>query len=182
LPLFIKAPTIIFFCPVRPNVAMDDQAQNLIWIRGWMAGLRWRTGRDVCPRPHSAGFPNTTETGSIIDGGYGRPLVPTLFDGAGWFTLDDNGRTPLHPRSRASSGAGYGVFRRRKRLFSAKPSRSKRATLRVLIQYRNQLAGRSARVLGLSRGQEHDQHLPARVAPTTTADVAVVRVRVSQNQ
>jgi serine/threonine protein phosphatase 1 len=34
-----------------------------------------------------------------IDGGagYGRPLVPTLFDGAGWFTLDDNGRTPLHP-------------------------------------------------------------------------------------
>jgi hypothetical protein len=38
---------------------------------------------------------STTETGSILTVAVqGRPLVPTLFDGAGWFTLDDNGRTP----------------------------------------------------------------------------------------
>ena len=102
LPLFLKAPRdhIFVHAGIRPNVPMDDQAQSdLIWIRdGWLdyggdldaMYVHGHTARD---------FPQHHGNRINIDGGvgYGRPLVPTLFNDAGWFTLDDNGRTPLLP-------------------------------------------------------------------------------------
>lgn len=85
---------------IKPGVPLRDQTQSdLIWIRdGWLdhtAPLDF-----MFVHGHTAlDFPQHHGNRINIDGGagYGRPLVPTGFDGTGWFTLDETGRTPLVP-------------------------------------------------------------------------------------
>jgi hypothetical protein len=47
-------------------------------------------------------------------------LVPTLFDGAGWFTLDDTAARHCTLDRARHPVPGMAVFRRRKRLFKRK--------------------------------------------------------------
>jgi serine/threonine protein phosphatase 1 len=102
LPLFIKAPHnhIFVHAGIRPEVALEKQTQSdLIWIRdGWLDHTDQLDA--VYVHGHTAlEFPKHHGNRINIDGGagYGRPLVPTIFDGRDWFTLDDTGRTPLRP-------------------------------------------------------------------------------------
>ncbi|MCF2871657.1 metallophosphoesterase [Octadecabacter sp. G9-8] len=102
LPLYLDAPDGHRFvhAGIRPNVAMADQTRSdLIWIRdGW---LDYTADLDAMyVHGHTAlDFPQHHGNRINLDGGagYGRPLVPAVYDGTGWFTLDEAGRAPLRP-------------------------------------------------------------------------------------
>lgn len=101
-PLYHDAPDNhrVVHAGIRPGVAINDQTRSdLVWIRdGW---LEFEGPLDkMYVHGHTAlDFPQHHGNRINIDGGaaYGRNLVPTVYDGSGWFTLDDNGRTPLTP-------------------------------------------------------------------------------------
>lgn len=102
LPLFAKAPWNHMFvhAGIRPGVPLHDQAQSdLLWIRdSW---LDHEGALDVLyVHGHTAlDFPKHHGNRINLDGGagYGRPLVPCGFDGESWFTLNEDGRSPLTP-------------------------------------------------------------------------------------
>lgn len=102
LPLYIDAYANHRFvhAGIKPGVAIDDQTRSdLVWIRdGW---LDFEDPLDkIYVHGHTAlDFPKHHGNRINIDGGaaYGRDLVPTVFEAGRWFTLDDDGRTPLVP-------------------------------------------------------------------------------------
>ncbi len=83
---------------IRPGVAIEDQIEDdLIWIRdGWLDndddhGVMVVHGHTALDMPEHFGNRIDLDGGA----GYGRPLVPAVYDEGQWFTLDDDGRTPL---------------------------------------------------------------------------------------
>ena len=87
---------------IRPGVALADQVEDdLIWIRdGWLTntedhGMMIVHGHTALDQPEHLGNRIDLDGGA----GYGRPLVPAVLDDGQWFTLGDDGRTPLRPRS-----------------------------------------------------------------------------------
>ena len=102
LPLYLDAPEghRIVHAGIRPGVAMSAQSRSdLIWIRdGWL-DHDGPLDRMYIHGHTALEFPQHHGNRINIDGGaaYGRPVVPTVFDGKGWFTLDEYGRTPLVP-------------------------------------------------------------------------------------
>lgn len=102
LPLYIDAPHNHRFvhAGIKPGVAIDDQTRSdLIWIRdGWLDHDGPLDKMYV--HGHTAlSFPKHHGNRINLDGGAGRggTLVPAVFDGRDWFTLDEAGRTPLRP-------------------------------------------------------------------------------------
>jgi len=94
-------PHLFVHAGIRPGVPLTDQVEDdLIWIRDGFLDHDGDFGALVV-HGHTA-LDRPTHFGNRIDldggAGYGRPLVPALFDGTDWFTLHDDGRHPLRPR------------------------------------------------------------------------------------
>lgn len=101
-PLFLKAPhdMIVVHAGIRPGVPLSDQAQSdLLWIREDWLDYDARLDHLYVHGHTALDFPQHHGNRINIDGGagHGRALVPVVRDGADWFTLDENGRTPLVP-------------------------------------------------------------------------------------
>lgn len=102
LPLYIEGPDNHLFvhAGIRPGVALEDQAKDdLVWIRdGWLdyeGDLDYMVvhGHTAIDAPEHYGNRINLDAGA----GRGRTLVPAVYDDGAWFTLDENGRTPLTP-------------------------------------------------------------------------------------
>ncbi len=100
LPLCAQAPDehIFVHAGIRPGVALDEQTRrDMIWIReGWIdydgpLDSTYVHGHTALDFPQHHGKRINLDGGA----GYGRPLVPAVYDDGRWFTLDDHGRTPL---------------------------------------------------------------------------------------
>jgi serine/threonine protein phosphatase 1 len=95
-----EGPHLFVHAGLRPGVPLADQVEDdLIWIRDGFLDHDGDFGALVI-HGHTA-LDRPTHFGNRIDldggAGYGRPLVPALFDGSRWFTLHDDGRRPLTP-------------------------------------------------------------------------------------
>ncbi|RBI73941.1 serine/threonine protein phosphatase [Roseovarius sp. TE539] len=85
---------------IAPGVALDHQAKDdLIWIRepflSWRGPHPWLVVHGHTPLHHPAHFGNRVD----LDGGagFGRPLVPAVFEGTDCCLLTKDGRIPLRP-------------------------------------------------------------------------------------
>jgi serine/threonine protein phosphatase 1 len=85
---------------IRPGVALVEQdEEDLIWIRkGWLEderdhGVLVVHGHTALDTPQHHGNRVNIDGGA----GYGRPLVPVVFDGGQAFTLTEGGRIALNP-------------------------------------------------------------------------------------
>lgn len=101
LPLTVQTEDLIFVhAGLRPNVALADQdIEDLLWIRDGFLETNHDFGRLVV-HGHTA-LDHPTHFGNRIDidggAGYGRPLVPVVFEGRDCWTLTTTGRVPLTP-------------------------------------------------------------------------------------
>ena len=86
---------------IRPGVPLDAQSEeDLIWIRdGWLDDTRDH-GRLVVHGHTALDHPQHHGNRVNLDGGagYGRTLVPAVFEGRDVWTLADKGRVPLVPK------------------------------------------------------------------------------------
>ena len=100
-PLWFETDELIFVhAGIRPNVAMEDQIEDdLIWIR--VGCLDHEAPFEKLVLHGHTALDASTHLGNRIDldggAGYGRPLVPAVFEGTTCFTLTDEGRVPLLP-------------------------------------------------------------------------------------
>lgn len=95
-----RAGHVFVHAGIRPGVPLHDQIEDdLIWIReGWLEDSRDHGGMVV--HGHTAlDYPEHHGNRINLDGGagYGRPLVPAVFDGENWHTLSESGRCLLWP-------------------------------------------------------------------------------------
>ena len=101
LPLSYETDDLIFVhAGLRPNVAFADQdPEDLIWIRDGFMDSTFDFGRIVVHGHTALDAPKHFGNHIDLDGGagYGRPLVPAVFDGRSCWTLTPNGRVPLEP-------------------------------------------------------------------------------------
>ena len=101
LPLTHTADELLFVhAGIRPGIPIADQAHaDLIWIRdGWLDDTRDHGplivhGHTALDHPAHHGNRVNLDGGA----GYGRPLVPAVFEGRDVWTLTDKGRVPLTP-------------------------------------------------------------------------------------
>jgi len=101
LPLYHETDDLLFVhAGIKPGVAMPDQdPQDLIWIRGgWLDDTRDH-GKLVVHGHTALDTPKHEGNRVNIDGGagYGRPLVPVVFEGRDAWNLTPDGRVPLRP-------------------------------------------------------------------------------------
>lgn len=85
---------------LRPGMPVEDQAEDdLIWIRdGWLDDTRDHA--EMVVHGHTAlEYPRHEGNRINLDGGtgYGRALVPAVFDGIDWYLLTQSGRKMLEP-------------------------------------------------------------------------------------
>ena len=101
LPMTLATQDLIFVhAGLRPDVALDDQdIEDMLWIRDGFLDNNFDFGRLVV-HGHTA-LETPTHFGNRIDidagAGYGRPLVPVVFEGRACWALDATGRTPVTP-------------------------------------------------------------------------------------
>lgn len=101
LPTSHRAQGLIFaHAGIMPGVALADQQEDdLIWIREPFLsdprdhGALVVHGHTALDRPEHCGNRVNLDGGA----GYGRPLVPAVFDGGMCHVLNDRGRWPLRP-------------------------------------------------------------------------------------
>jgi serine/threonine protein phosphatase 1 len=101
LPLTYETDDLLFVhAGIRPGIPLTDQVENdLIWIReGWLEDRRDH-GKLVVHGHTALDTPQNYGNRVNLDGGagYGRPLVPAVFEGRNCWTLTDTGRIPLCP-------------------------------------------------------------------------------------
>ena len=101
LPLTFETPELLFVhAGIRPGVSLADQdPEDLIWIRdGWLDDTRDH-GKLVVHGHTALDHPVHHGNRVNIDGGagYGRPLVPVVFEGRDCWALTDAGRVPMRP-------------------------------------------------------------------------------------
>lgn len=100
-PLTLATEDLIFVhAGLRPDVALEDQdVEDLIWIREGFLETDHDFGRIVV-HGHTA-LEHPTHFGNRVDidggAGYGRPLIPLVFEGRDCWTLTGTGRVPLLP-------------------------------------------------------------------------------------
>ncbi|MCO4843701.1 MAG: serine/threonine protein phosphatase [Yoonia sp.] len=101
LPLTLETEDLIFVhAGLRPNVAIADQdVEDLLWIRDGFLETDHDFGRLVVHGHTALEHPTHFGTRIDIDGGagYGRPLVPVVFEGRDCWTLTPAGRISLVP-------------------------------------------------------------------------------------
>ncbi len=99
LPLTLTTEDLIFVhAGLRPNVALADQdVEDMLWIRDGFLEVNHDFGRLVVHGHTALDAPTHFGTRVDIDGGagYGRPLVPVVFEGRDCWTLTRTGRIPL---------------------------------------------------------------------------------------
>lgn len=101
LPLWYETPDLIcVHAGIRPGVTLEDQVENdLIWIREPFLSDTTDHGRLIV-HGHTA-LDAPTHFGNRVDldagSGYGRPLIPTVFEGRSAWLLTEAGRVPLIP-------------------------------------------------------------------------------------
>lgn len=101
LPLWIERPGHVFVhAGIRPGIAMPDQVEDdLVWIReDWLSDKRDH-GFMVVHGHTALDYPRHEGNRINLDGGagFGRPLIPAVFDGENWHLLTDQGRALLWP-------------------------------------------------------------------------------------
>ena len=99
LPLTLETENLIFVhAGLRPNIAIKDQdIEDLLWIRDGFLETNHNFERLVVHGHTALNHPTHFGNRVDIDGGagYGRPLVPVVFEGRDCWTLTDTGRVPL---------------------------------------------------------------------------------------
>lgn len=101
LPLYHKTDDLLFVhAGLRPGIALADQAEDdLIWIRDGFLDSDHDFGPLVVHGHTALDAPQHFGNRVDLDGGagYGRPLMPAVFEGRDCWLLTDGGRVPLHP-------------------------------------------------------------------------------------
>ncbi len=101
LPMTLATEDLIFVhAGLRPNVALEDQdVEDLLWIRDGFLETGYDFGRLVV-HGHTA-LEEPTHFGTRIDidcgAGYGRPLIPVVFEGRDCWALTEAGRVAVLP-------------------------------------------------------------------------------------
>ncbi len=99
LPLFHESSDLIFVhAGLRPNIPLHDQdTEDMLWIRDGFLETNHDFGKLVVHGHTAIDQPEHHGTRVNIDGGagYGRPLVPVVFEGRDSWTLTEKGRVPL---------------------------------------------------------------------------------------
>ncbi|SLN28927.1 diadenosine tetraphosphatase [Pseudoruegeria aquimaris] len=101
LPLCLETEDLIFVhAGIRPGVPMAQQAEDdLLWIRDGFLDDDTDHGRLVVHGHTALEAPEHFGNRVDLDGGtgYGRPLIPALFEGRDAWLLGEGGRSPLLP-------------------------------------------------------------------------------------
>ncbi|MBE0412251.1 metallophosphoesterase [Yoonia sp.] len=101
LPLFHQTDHLIFVhAGLRPGIALSEQAEDdLIWIRDGFLDSTHDFGPLVVHGHTALDSPRHFGNRIDLDGGagYGRPLVPAVFEGRDCWLLTDQGRVALRP-------------------------------------------------------------------------------------
>ena len=101
LPLWHQTDDLLFVhAGLRPGIALEDQTENdLIWIREGFVDSDSDFGRLVVHGHTALDHPRHFGNRIDLDGGagYGRPLIPAVFEGRDCWLLTDQGRVPLTP-------------------------------------------------------------------------------------
>ncbi len=85
---------------LRPHISLEHQdPEDLIWIRDGFLETNHNFGQLVVHGHTALDHPEHFGNRVDLDGGagYGRPLVPAVFEGRKCWTLTDGGRVPLRP-------------------------------------------------------------------------------------
>ncbi|TDL78415.1 serine/threonine protein phosphatase [Palleronia sediminis] len=103
LELWVEHDDLLFVhAGLRPGIPLEQQVEDdLIWIRqGWLDDTRDH-GRLVVHGHTALEHPAHHGNRVNMDGGagYGRPLVPAVFENGEVFTLTEQGRAPLRPET-----------------------------------------------------------------------------------
>ncbi len=100
-PLWLETEDKIFVhAGIRPDVPMKDQTEDdLIWIRDGFLDHEEHHGKMVVHGHTALKYPKHFGNRIDLDGGagYGRPLIPAVFEGTDCFLLTEGGREPLVP-------------------------------------------------------------------------------------
>ncbi len=101
LPLWHMTDDLLFVhAGLRPGVALQNQAEDdLIWIRDGFLNSDYDFGHLVVHGHTALDAPQHFGNRIDLDGGagYGRPLIPAVFEGRDCWLLTDNGRVRLTP-------------------------------------------------------------------------------------
>ena len=101
LPLTYETDDLIFVhAGLRPNVPLAEQyPEDLIWIRKGFLETDHDFGKLIVHGHTALDAPEHFGNRIDLDGGagYGRPLVPAVFEGRDCFLLTDDGRVALKP-------------------------------------------------------------------------------------
>ena len=99
LPLTHQTDDLLFVhAGLRPGIALQDQTEDdLIWIRDGFLDSNHDFGRLVVHGHTALDHPEHFGNRVDLDGGagYGRPLVPAVFEGRDCWLLTEQGRVPL---------------------------------------------------------------------------------------
>ena len=101
LPLTIETDDHIFVhAGIRPNIPIADQdPEDLLWIREGFLEDQTDHGKLVVHGHTALDTPQHFGNRVDLDGGagFGRPLIPAVFEGRDCYLLTDAGRVPLTP-------------------------------------------------------------------------------------
>jgi len=101
LPLWHQTDDLLFVhAGLRPGLSLDQQdPEDLIWIRDGFIDSTHDFGHLVVHGHTALDHPQHFGNRIDLDGGagYGRPLVPAVFEGRDCWLLTDRGRVPLRP-------------------------------------------------------------------------------------
>lgn len=101
LPLYIETEHLIcVHAGIRPGIALDQQdAEDLLWIRDGFLDDDTDHGKLVVHGHTALDAPQHFGNRVDLDGGagFGRPLIPAVFEGRDCFLLTPGGREPLLP-------------------------------------------------------------------------------------
>lgn len=101
LPLTVETDDLLFVhAGIKPGVALPDQdTEDLLWIRDGFLDDPTDHGKLIVHGHTALEAPQHFGNRVDLDGGagYGRPLVPAVFEGRDCFLLTPGGRHPLLP-------------------------------------------------------------------------------------
>ena len=101
LPLWHATDDLLFVhAGLRPGIALADQdVEDLLWIRDGFLDSTYDFGKLIVHGHTAIDYPQHFGNRVDLDGGagFGRPLVPAVFEGRDCWLLTDRGRVALKP-------------------------------------------------------------------------------------